>query len=289
MPLVYGRRKEHSVKIGFIGAGKVGFSLGKHAAAHGACISGYNSRSAKSAEDAAAFAGGESFETPEALVKASDIVFITVPDGQIAHVWNAITQSAHAGKLDLAGKTICHCSGALSSHVFEGAADLGAFAFSVHPLYAVSSKRETYRELGNALFTVEGSPDLLDQMVALVRSWGNEVQVISAQDKVRYHAAAVMASNLVVGLVHAAAGELERCGFTADSAERALRPLFLGNAEHIAKDGTAAALTGPAERGDTATIGKHLDCLDGTHREIYRLLTEELYEVAAIKHGDNRK
>ncbi|MDO4399380.1 MAG: DUF2520 domain-containing protein [Coriobacteriia bacterium] len=277
------------MKIGFIGAGKVGFSLGKHAAVHGASISGYSSRSVKSAEDAAAFAGGEAFGTPDALVQASDIVFITVPDGHIASTWNAIAQSVREGKIDLAGKTICHCSGALSSNVFEGAADFGAFAFSVHPLYAVSSKYETYRELGNALFTVEGTPERLDQMVELVRSWGNEVQAISAQDKVRYHAAAVMASNLVVGLVHAAAGELERCGFTPDSAERALRPLFLGNAEHIAEDGTAAALTGPAERGDSATIAKHLDCLDGTHREIYRLLTEELYEVAAIKHGDSRK
>jgi predicted short-subunit dehydrogenase-like oxidoreductase (DUF2520 family) len=277
------------MKIGFIGAGKVGFSLGKHAAVHGGQISGYCSKSLESAQEAAAFAGGAAFETPEALVQASDIIFITVPDGQIEPTWNTLAASARAGAISISGKTICHCSGALSSTVFANATELGAFAFSVHPLYAVSSKYETYKELGNALFTIEGSPEQLDCMVALARGWGNEVQAISAQDKVRYHAAAVMASNLVVGLVHAAAGELERCGFTPDSAERALRPLFMGNATHIVEDGTVAALTGPAERGDSATIQKHLACLDGNHREIYQLLTEELYEVAAIKHGNNRK
>ena len=276
------------MRIGFAGAGKVGFSLGKHIAAHGYELAGYYSRSFTSAQEAASFAGGSAFSTIDALVAASDIIFLTVPDGQITPTWHELIDLAQYGMVDLAGKVICHCSGALSSSVFEGAEDRGAFAYSVHPLYAVSSKYETYRELGQALFTVEGSPKQLDKMVELARSWGNEVQVISAADKVRYHAAAVMASNLVVGLMHSAATELERCGFAPDAAERALRPLFMGNATHIAEDGTAAALTGPAERGDNATIQKHLDCLDGNHREVYRLLTEELYEVAAIKHGENR-
>ena len=257
------------MRIGFIGAGKVGFSLGKYLSLHGSDIVGYHSLNPASAQEAAAFAGGTAFESPVALVAASDIAFITVPDGKIASIWQELASAAGAGTLDLAGKTVCHCSGALSSTVFDGIEELGGWGFSIHPLYAVSSKRETYRELDRALFTVEGSAARLDDMV-------------------RYHAAAVMASNLVVGLMHAASGELVRCGFAPDAAERALRPLFIGNAQHIVDDGTAQALTGPAERGDTATIQKHLACLDGNHREVYRLLTDELFEVAAIKHGDNR-
>lgn len=276
------------MRIGFIGAGKVGFSLGKYLSLHGSDIVGYHSQNPASAQEAAAFAGGAAFDSPAALVAASDIAFITVPDGKIASVWQELASAAGAGTLDLAGKTVCHCSGALSSTVFDGIEELGGWGFSIHPLYAVSSKHETYRELDRALFTVEGSAARLDDMVAFARSWGNEVQAIRAEDKVRYHAAAVMASNLVVGLMHAASGELVRCGFEPDAAERALRPLFIGNAQHIVDDGTAQALTGPAERGDTATIQKHLACLDGNHREVYRLLTDELFEVAAIKHGDNR-
>ena len=97
----------------------------------------------------------------------------------------------------------------------------------------------------------------------------------------RYHAAAVMASNLVVGLYHEAAAQLAVCGLSQDDAEAALASLFLGNAEHIAHNGCAAALTGPAARGDTRTIEAHLSCLSGDDRQIYQLLTNVLYRIAA--------
>lgn len=55
----------------------------------------------------------------------------------------------------------------------------------------------------------------------------------------------------------------------------------------MAQDGVIASLTGPAERGDTATIQKHLDCLDGSTREVYALLNDTLLEIADRKHESN--
>ena len=43
------------MRIGFIGAGKVGFTLGKYFAVNGLDVAGYYSRNYKSAEEAAAF------------------------------------------------------------------------------------------------------------------------------------------------------------------------------------------------------------------------------------------
>lgn len=277
--------KGRSMKVGFIGAGKVGFSLGRYLAEHGVELAGYYSAHEASASEAAVFAGGRAYPDAESLVQASDLVFLTVPDGAIAGTWHAIAEAARTGAVDLAGKIVCHCSGALPSTVFDGIEQLGACGYSVHPLYAVSSKYESYKDLGQAFFTVEGSAARLDDMVAFMRSLGNEVQVIAANDKVRYHAAAVMASNLVVGLYAAAAGELQPCGFAPDDAERALRPLFIGNAQHIVTDGVVDSLTGPAERGDTATIEKHLACLEGRDRIIYEQLTDVLYDIAAARHA----
>ena len=122
-------------------------------------------------------------------------------------------------------------------------------------------------------------------MVKLIKDEGNLVQVIDSKEKVRYHAAAVLASNQVIALYQRACDELMRCGFSAKNAELALAPLFLGNAEHVAQDGGVASLTGPAERGDMTTINKHLDCLDGSTREVYSLLNETLLDIAARKHS----
>lgn len=268
------------MKIGFIGAGKVGTTLGKYLAAHHEVV-GYTSRSLDSAREAAAFTGSRAFESFDELVSLCDTVFITVPDGQIASVWKQLL----ASDLDLEGKNIAHCSGALASDVFAGREARGAFGYSVHPLFAVPSKTETYRELRKAFFAIEGDAAHLSEMVRLIEAEGNLVQVIDANEKVRYHAAAVLASNQVIALYQRACDELVRCGFSLENAERALAPLFLGNAEHVASDGCVASLTGPAERGDMGTIQKHLDCLDGTTREVYSLLNDTLLDIADRKHG----
>ena len=53
------------MKIGFIGAGKVGFTLGKYFAENGMELSGYYSSSVASAKEAAEITGSEYFENAE--------------------------------------------------------------------------------------------------------------------------------------------------------------------------------------------------------------------------------
>ncbi len=184
--------------------------------------------------------------------------------------------------LSLAGKIFVHCSGALASTAFEGAKELGTSAVAMHPLYAVSSRFGCWQELGQAWFSLEGDPEGTRVLEALLRARGNHVLHVAPEDKTRYHAAAVMASNLVVGLYNMAASELSQCGISPEDAQAALAPLFLGNAAHIAEDGVAAALTGPAARGDWATLNGHLGVLEGDERRLaaYRSLTDELIAVA---------
>lgn len=80
------------MKLGFIGAGKVGTTLAKYLAPHHTII-GFTSHSYKSAEEAADFTGSRAFEHFEELIPLCDTVFITVPDGQIETVWNEILAS----------------------------------------------------------------------------------------------------------------------------------------------------------------------------------------------------
>lgn len=264
--------------IGFIGAGKVGTSLGRYLKQHRQHITGYYSRNPLSAKEAAEFTGSKYFSTLKEAVGESEVLFLTVPDGQIGSVWTQIQD------LPVAGKIICHCSGLLSSAVFSEISQKGAFGYSIHPLLAVSQKFQSNQSLSQAVFTVEGAQEKRAQILRLLKVCGNPVVLLDAGAKEKYHAAAVMASNLVLALNYGAQKLLTECGFAPELAAKSLTPLFLGNAQTAADKGLAAALTGPVERLDLMTVSHHLSALEGADREIYRLLSLYAVELARQKH-----
>ena len=265
------------MKVGFVGAGKVGCSLGKLFADSQHNLAGFYSRSSLSAQDAADFTKSKHFQNLETLIEESDTVFITVPDDAISMVWNSIKT------MSIAGKMICHCSGSLSSNIFRDIEETGAFGFSIHPLLAVSDRYKSYQELPKALLTIEGDADHIGDIKALLEGSELKYTVISADVKTRYHGAAVMCSNLVIGLIRAAEDELLACGFSKEQLSDAIAPLLLGNVNKVLSVGTEAALTGPIERGDVGTVEKHLNTFEGIDRQVYKTMSLKTLEVAKAK------
>ena len=267
------------MKIGWIGAGKVGVSLGKYLAEQGVSVVGYYSKNPESAKEAAEFTGTSCYERIEDLVRDSEVIFLTVPDDAIEEVWGQLKQ------LQIKDKCFCHCSGALSSEVFSDRTGHFAYGYSIHPLLAVNDKFHSYSELSNALFTIEGDGAYKEHLQKLFEKAGNTVLPIRAKDKIRYHAAAVMASNLVLGLAEAATEELEGCGFTREMAQNALVPFLQANVAHLGDRKIEDCLTGPVERGDTSTVAKHLAHLSGEHRVIYHTLSKKVLSIAKRKNS----
>ncbi|MCI9565960.1 MAG: DUF2520 domain-containing protein [Eubacterium sp.] len=268
------------MKFGFIGAGKVGFSLGKYLADNNQTVVGYYSEFEEDAEEAAEFTGSKNYSKIELLVKDSDVLFLTVTDGMIETVWNQIKD------IDIREKIICHTSGALSSEVFSDISKHGSFGFSIHPLFAVSDKYQSYKELSGSYFTIEGSKEKIEDMKSLFENFGNTVCIISKEDKVKYHGAAAIASNLVVGLIGLSEQLLVECGFDKESAHNALSPIIKGNVSHIIDDGCEMALTGPVERNDIETVKKHLAVLEGNSHTVYRTVSREVLNIAKMKNKD---
>ena len=266
------------MKTGFIGAGKVGCSLGKYLSQKYE-ISGFFSINSVSAEKASEIAGGNAFESPAQLAENSDIIFLTVPDGLIAETWEKYKEL-------FCGKIICHCSGALSSEIFEDSQVYNVKTCSVHMFQAVSDKENSWKLLKNSVFTVEGNArqTLKNMLVSL----GNEVQEIDADKKTLYHLSAVFSSNLVTGLLYSAEKMLEQCGFSEQTAEKAICSIALGNISNINKQGIVNSLTGCVERNDTKTLVRHLAELEKSdrEREIYRLISKSLTEIAEQKHPE---
>ena len=268
------------IKFGFIGAGKVGFSLGKYLKENNIDVSGYYSKSQHSSKEAATFTNTQQYTNLEDLIKNSDAIFITTPDNQIADVWNEIK------KLPIKEKLICHCSGSISSEVFSNINNHGAYGYSIHPMFAISDKYNSYKDLSQAFITIEGHEKHLENLKRLFLHLGNDVAIISKENKVLYHAASVTVSNLVLGLINNGVNYLEECGFTKEMAIKALYPLIENNLRNIKERGAVSSLTGPIERGDLSTVINHLNVIREEDKELYRLLSKNILKIAKVKNQD---
>ena len=216
----------------------------------------------------------------EQLLQDSDVLFLTVPDGMIGNLWNQLRTYQFKDKI------VCHTSGALSSEIFEGIAEHESFGYSIHPLFAVSDKYTSYKDLPDSFFTIEGAQKHLETMKDLLESMGNSVCVISKENKIKYHAAAAVASNLVVGILNMAETMMQECGFEKEQATQALAPIIRGNVENILRQGSVQALTGPIERNDVSTVKKHLSVLTGQYQEIYKAVSGNVVNIAKAKYPD---
>ena len=215
------------LKISFIGAGKVGFTLGKYFKLNGLQVEGYFSKNPKSAMDASTFVQCKYFLTMEELVEHSDIIFITTNDDNIIKVWKELKH------LNIEGKIICHCSGSLSSEIFYDINNSAAYQYSIHPMYPFKDKYNSYKDFKTAYFSIEGHTKYTDYLKGLLESLGNSVLSISKEKKGEYHLANVMVSNLVLSLINIGVDTLSNCGIDSKTALNAMSTLIESNVNNI--------------------------------------------------------
>lgn len=182
----------------------------------------------------------------------ADLVLLCVPDAVIAAVAEAIDP-------DPSG-VVAHCAGAATLQV------LGRHPrrASVHPLVSLADPVLGARQLHGAWFAVAGDRIAVEVVEALD---GRFVEVDDA-DRVRYHAAAVVASNHLVALL----GQVERIAGGIGVPLEAFLDLSRGSIDNVATLGPASALTGPVARGDLDTVRSHLAALPESEREAYLAL-----------------
>ena len=265
------------MKVGFIGAGRVGCSLGKYLSINGVHINGYYSRSKSSADYGAILTNSKSYTDLDSLIQDSNAIYTTVPDSDIHNVWNTIKQ------YNLKDKYICHCSGLLTSQVFNDAMELGAIPTSLHMLQAVSTKDSSYTKLKDAIFTIE-TPVLQDNAIYdIITHCGNTVIPLQADNKIKYHASASIMSNLVTALIYTGSKLLQDCDFSESQSLQIPKDLILGNIENIFNQGVVNSLTGPVERNDINTIVQHLSVLNQDFKQEYISCAKVLITIAERK------
>lgn len=199
-----------------------------------------------------------------------DLLLLTVPDRAIADVAAAVRP--------VDSTVVAHCSGALG---LDALAPHGRVA-ALHPLVTLPDATiGAVRLRTGAFFVVAGDQLVTDVALAL----GGRPLVVPPEGRAAYHAAACMAANHVVALL----GQVERVAATVGLPLEAFLPLTRGALDDVALLGPADALTGPAARGDRATIDRHLAALPAAELPGYRAgvaLAERLAGGDALEPAD---
>lgn len=265
------------MRIGFIGAGKVGKALGLYFMDHGLPISGYCSRTLKSAREAAALTASRAFRTLETLAEQSDIVFITAPDQTLA----AIDEEAAAMIRKDSGKTTIpwiHVSGAHPSDCLAALKKAGCPVGSMHPLQSFGEPVSSAARLPHTWVTIEGTEQAIGALKTILDQTGGNYSRIEAEQKPLYHAGACVVSNYLVTLLESGIRYFEAAAMDRDTIIKAIAPLIDATLSNIREKGTLEALTGPIVRGDLNTVRVHLQTLET------RLPSElGLYKTLALK------
>ena len=262
------------MKIGFIGAGKVGRALGVYFKNHGLEVAGYISRSRNSAEEAAKITGTKAYPSMEALQEEADVIFITTPDGAIAEVAGEAAAKLRAP----CGTTWIHASGAFGSDRLSALSAMGCPVGSMHPLQSFGEPLASAEKLEKTFFSIEGGEKGLEVIKSILEKTGGRYNLISTEHKPLYHAGACVISNYLVTLLDSGMRYMEAAGMDRRSLYQAIEPLIEGTLENISRADTVSALTGPIARGDMDTLKAHLD-------EIEKDLPGELalYQMLAVK------
>jgi predicted short-subunit dehydrogenase-like oxidoreductase (DUF2520 family) len=234
----------------------------------------FTCRTAAGQARAEALLGRRAAASIEELVECRpDLILLTVPDDALPETVGRLEGTLIAlnpdslgdGREDVVASckpAVGHTSGATSVEVLGDLARLGCLTFVLHPLQTFSDARTAVDRLpGSAFAVTPGGPGAYELGAALARTVGGRPFLLEDEKRPVYHAAAVFASNYLVGLLHVAEELFVAAGLHRDEALPAFLPLSRSALGNVAATGAAEALTGPLARGDSGTIARHISAL----------------------------
>jgi predicted short-subunit dehydrogenase-like oxidoreductase (DUF2520 family) len=236
------------LRVGIIGAGRVGTALAQALRGAGVAVEGPLGRGERPAH--------------------CDAIVLCVPDAEIAAAAEVVTAAA---------PLVGHTSGATP---LSALAPAGVPAFGLHPLQSFAHPGVRFEGAGAA---VAGStPEALAFATSLAERLGMRPFEIDDDGRAAYHAAASVASNFLVTLQAAAESIAAGAGLEREEARELLLPLVRQTVENLAELGPEAALTGPIARGDEATVEVQRAAVEQVAPELLPLFDELTRRTRAL-------
>jgi predicted short-subunit dehydrogenase-like oxidoreductase (DUF2520 family) len=258
------------MKIGIIGAGKVGIAIAHTLKKKGFEVVIVSDITGEKALNMARQYLGDSVRYTDSnmeVIGASDIIAITTQDGVIKDIVKEIHEKTE--RLD--EKLFFHTSGAHPSSILKPLDEKGAILGSLHPLQTFPDIDSAIRVLSSTYIFIEGDERALRSLEVLGKSIGHAVIPIDGKNKVYYHLSAVFICNLLCALLYSGEDIMKKIGITLEP----FFPIIIATLQNIELKGPLMSLSGPIVRGDSETVEGHIDALKNMklHKQIYKALS----------------
>lgn len=194
------------------------------------------------------------------LISAPDVILLTVPDDFIDVIALQIPHNEN--------QIVAHVAGSRTLSVLGEHPRVA----SIHPLMALPSGDLGAARLYGAMYCVAGDEGIREIATAL----NGRIITLSDEQRTLYHATAVVAANHLVALM----GHVKELAEAAGLSLEDFLPLAEQSLRDVKEVGPQDALTGPASRGDMATIDAHLAALPEAERSTYVALANAAFELA---------
>jgi len=257
------------MQVVLLGAGKLARHLGPALVQRGMNIVAVYNRSLVAAKGLAAQLGVATLATDDwaQLPKNADLYLLAVADQAIGPVAQQL--SAQLGP----DVPMAHTSGATPITVL---APFTSRFGGLYPLQSFSNHRPI--DFAQIPFCVQASdPTLLNLLRAMAQKMSPQVYELDDAQRAQLHLAAVFANNFVNYLI----GQSQQILAQAAIPRTILFNLIRETIEKLEVQDAASAQTGPAIRGDQATIEKHLQLLaaNPAARAVYQLISEQIAQT----------
>lgn len=206
-------------------------------------------------------------------VAAAGIIIIAVQDDAID---DAVKELEF---FELQETIVTHTSGALDSACLQPLKAKGAKVCSFHPIQTFPRRFLPLSSWQNIVCSYEGDPKAIPFFEEFCARTGARFLAVTPEQKLVMHLAATIAANYSVALLSWAEQLLETAGIAIDSLKNILYPLVRQTLINYRQKPLEEMLTGALQRGDIATLKKHLHFL-ADHVEPYQI---DLYRNLATQ------
>jgi predicted short-subunit dehydrogenase-like oxidoreductase (DUF2520 family) len=253
------------MRIGLIGCGRVGVTLFYYLKRQNEIIGVYDT-SRRNEGRARKILGIKENPNYTNLVQQSEALFLATPDDVIRTAYRRMRIHLHGPKY------VYHFSGVLPAGIIPRRKNVyraSIHPFATFPTIVIPPKTKRYH------LSIEGDEQAIKAARSIFSSRYFTLRKIDRTEKALYHLIGVFSSNLLIGLLASIYDMAGKLRWTEKDIRQLVYPIIEETFRNVKDTGLLESLTGPLQRGDVATIERHVKVLQHDRKllKIYKSLS----------------